>query len=396
MKPPPHLVAPPRDDAELSALLDVLARVFNFPREYANHYVEHLGRENMRVLRADGVVAGGLAQLPMAQYYGGRSVPMAGIAVVGVSPAARSSGGATALMRATLEDLRARRIALSVLYPATVPLYRRVGYEFAGSRYEIRLILRQLHLRDRGHAIRPITDADAAAVEAIYEKHARNTAGFIDRSAFIWRRVRAPRWEPAEGYLAVNPATGEAEGYVYYQRKESPEAAYLLQLSDIVALTPAAGRRLLSFLADHRSMADLAIYAGSACNPLIRLLPDRASPVRLFDHWMLRLVDLERALEERGYPAGLAAEIHLEVADDVLAANSGRMVLTVTDGRGSVREGGRGEIRVDIRGLAALYTGHATPWEVAAAGQLTAIAEAPLALLAAAFAGPAPAMPDFF
>jgi predicted acetyltransferase len=143
-------------------------------------------------------------------------------------------------------------------------------------------------------------------------------------------------------------------------------------------------------------MADAAVYYGMPCDPILRLLPERGHTVKLFDHWMLRLVHVEAALAGRGYPAGLTAQVHLDVADDILPGNHGRIVLAVEGGRGSVEPGGRGDVKVDVRGLAALYTGHATPWDVRIAGQLTAAAEEPLAALASIFAGPAPATPDFF
>lgn len=400
MTTPPHTsradIGPARNDAEISALFDILSRVFNFPRSYAEKYAERLGREHFRVLRAGAAVAGGLAELPMGQFYGGRSLPMTGIAVVGIAPEARSRGGASSLLRASLEEMRAAGTALSMLYPATVPLYRRAGYELAGSRFEVKLPLRRLHLKERGHEIHAIGPEDAAAVESLYGAVAQQRNGYVDRSPFIWARVRAPRFEPGEGYLCVNPATGAAEGYVYYKREESEEAPYALEISDLIALTPAAGLRLLTFLADHRSMAAAAVYYGMPCDPLLRLLPERGHTVKLFDHWMLRLVDVEAALAGRGYPAGLSAQVHLDVTDDILPGNQGRIVLTVSGGRGSVEPGGRGDVKVDVRGLAALYTGHATPWDVRLAGQLTAAAEEPLAALASIFAGPAPATPDFF
>jgi predicted acetyltransferase len=392
-------IGPARDDAELAALFDILSRVFNFPREYADKYCARLGREHFRVLRAGGRVAGGLAQLPMAQFYGGRSIAMTGIAVVGVAPDVRSRGGATGLMRASLAEMHAAGIALSVLYPATWPLYRRVGYELAGSRYEIKLPLRRLHLRERGHEIRAIAADDQAAiatVEGLYRAVAVTRNGYLDRSGFIAARVRAPRFEPGEGYLAVNPATGAAEGYVFYKREECDDAPYELGISDLIAVTPEAGLRLLTFLADHRSMAAAAVYYGLPCDPFLRLLPERGHTVKLFDHWMLRLVHVRAALAGRGYPAGLTAEVHLDVADDILPGNAGKVVLQVANGRGQVAPGGRGDVRVDVRGLAALYSGHATPWELRIAGQLAAAEEEPLRALASVFAGPAAATPDFF
>ena len=64
-------------------------------------------------------------------------------------------------------------------------------------------------------------------------------------------------------------------------------------------------------------------------------------------------------------------------------------MFTVEEGRGTTREGGRGEVTVDVRGLAALYSGFATPYTLRAAGLLAGPDEA-LRTLAMVFAGPEP------
>jgi predicted acetyltransferase len=67
----------------------------------------------------------------------------------------------------------------------------------------------------------------------------------------------------------------------------------------------------------------------------------------------------------------------------------------VTGGSGKVTQGGRGEMELDVRGLAPLFTGFFTPFELKSVGLLAA---GPAALAAAAriFAGPEPWMPDYF
>ena len=110
---------------------------------------------------------------------------------------------------------------------------------------------------------------------------------------------------------------------------------------------------------------------------------------------MLRLVDVPAALQARGYPPDLHADLHLDVRDDLLPANSGRIVLTVEDGHGRVRPGGAGHLRLGVRELAAIYTGFMAPAEVRALGAIEGSADA-LALAGAIFAGPRPWLADMF
>src|ERR1700752_1997217 len=110
---------------------------------------------------------------------------------------------------------------------------------------------------------------------------------------------------------------------------------------------------------------------------------------------MIRVVDVHRALEERGYPAGLETELHLVVKDELIAANDDKFVVRIAGGRAEVRRGGEGRITTGIRGLAPIWSGFLTPLMAKRCGLLDG-PDDDLARAAAAFAGPAPWMPDMF
>lgn len=395
-------VSAPKNAAELARLMDILSDSFNFPRERARRYQKAIGPKNFRVIRSGSTIMGGLGLIRMGQFFGGRSVPMTGIAAVGIAPEYRGSGAATTLMQGALREIRAKRCPLSALYPATLPLYRRVGYEQAGARNEIRISIRSIRFdqRDANIVIRPITLKEHSEIKRVYDSRAQRTSGNLDRSEFTWQRVRQPRDEAARGYMAFNRASNRIEAYAYCIRAPSQEAAYSLQLTDLVSLTPAAGRRLLAFFADHQSMADYLIFQGNEDDAILKLLPERRYSSKLLDHWMLRIVDVKAALSGRGYSAAMHAELHLEVTDDELfPINNGRSVLAVNKGRARVKAGGRGDLRISIRGLAALYTGHMSPHDLISAGWLQLGPRASSESLGSAatlFAGPRPWIGDMF
>jgi predicted acetyltransferase len=111
--------------------------------------------------------------------------------------------------------------------------------------------------------------------------------------------------------------------------------------------------------------------------------------------WLLRVVDVAKALEKRGYPSGLQAELHLEVQDDLIAENNGRFILSVSQGQGEVTRGGTGELKLHIRELAPLYTSLFTPYQLQLTGRLEGT-ETALDKATQLFAGVSPWMPDFF
>jgi predicted acetyltransferase len=184
------------------------------------------------------------------------------------------------------------------------------------------------------------------------------------------------------------------EGHVIYSQKLDA-TPYQIHIHDWSALTPAAAERLLAFFATHRSVVDSISLADAPSMPLLALVADPPVEMASYKTWMLRLTDVRSALAARGYPPDLAGELHLDVRDDLVSANSGRLVLAISNGRGEVGSGGKGDLGIDVRGLASLYTGFLTPADLVRNGMADGSPRA-LTTAAAAFAGPAPWMPDTF
>jgi predicted acetyltransferase len=383
----------PRED-ELGQIASILSWSFCFPLADAEPWMRRGGLENVRVVRRDGAVAATLLMIPHAQFFGGKSVPAIGIAGVGAAAEARGTGAAIRLMEETLREVDARGVATSNLYPATLSLYRRVGYELAGTRNEVTVPLASIAIRDRTLPLRPMTSADDAAVEACYRAYAARMNGHLDRGPYVWDRVRNPRGENARGFVVSE--AGRVDGYVFlYEKRMANAQLYSLFATDLVASTPAAARRLLTLFADHGTLADTVTWSGSTNDSLIHLLPSLGFTSRLHRHWMIRLVDVQAALTARGYPAWARGEIEIEIADELLTKNAGRFVLHVSDGRGEVARGGRGGLRMHVRALAAMMSGHMTPHALAAAGHVEGTDEA-LTRAAAIFGASGAWMPDFF
>jgi predicted acetyltransferase len=184
------------------------------------------------------------------------------------------------------------------------------------------------------------------------------------------------------------------EGYLYYHQKDR-EGGYHLFLTDLAFLTADAGRRLLGLLGDHSSMTGEVRWMGGPADAITQLLPELNYEIGFRMHWMTRITHVEAALAGRGYSPAVAAKLHLEITDDVVPANTGRYVLGVTGGAAMVEPGGRGELKLHVRALAALYTGFQSADALRLTGRLTGPDEA-VAVANGVFAGPPPSMPDMF
>lgn len=380
---------PPRPH-DIEPMDKLLEQALSFPIGTMAPWTKLLGHEQMRVVRQGERVVAGLGVIPFGHWFGGRVVPTGGVTAVGVAPDQRGSGVGLWMLRQMLEEQRALGVPMLSLYPATTTFYRRAGFERAAHRLIYELPLGGIGLSDHGLVAAPVEPAQLDLLKGLYARRAASAAAFIDRPDFFWQRIVAPDDKPAHIFAALRD--GVPEGYVVFLHAAWGEA---LQVRDIVALTPAAGRRLLTVLAGHRSMVDTVRLPAGPHDPLLFLMPEQRQTVFRSLDLMLRILDLPAALAARGYPPVLSAELHLEVVDELLPANHGRFVLRVADGLGQAERGGRGLLRLHIRDLVTLYSGYFTPHELLQASEVAADA-ASLAAAAQIFAGPRPWLPDMF
>ena len=358
-------------------------------------WLELAGHESLRVVEGRDGVRAGLILLSMGQLFGGRAVPMCGVAAVAVRHDLLRSGEGTFLLGAMLEELAGRGVALSTLYPAAPAFYRKAGYEAAGTQLLTSFSPTELTLLDHELPLRQATDEDHDAVERLYrEQVAPGQNGALERGRYIWSRLWGERFGvPARGVVIEDG--GELLGYAYYRQHSVYGDRYRLEILDLAARTPAALRRLWSFFADLETMVSRVTYPSAPQDPVFQLQDPPRSLTCHLEPWFVRVVDLEAAVAQRGCPPGLTAEVDLEVVDELLPANAGRWRLTVENGRGEITRGGSGTVRLDIRALASIYTGFAPPSSLALAGLLDGPPEA-LATLGALFAGPMPWMREDF
>jgi predicted acetyltransferase len=239
-------------------------------------------------------------------------------------------------------------------------------------------------------ALVPVATDEWGAIAQIHDCWARQQNGAVDRSPFLWRKTLTPYGLATYAYLIVREST--PEGYLVYAQagRTAP-----LQVLDWCVLNRDAGLTLLAFLAGDRAMVSTATLRAAPEDPLLQLLPEQGYTIKRAQTWLLRIVDVVGALQARGYPQALTAELHFAVTDDLLPANAGNFVLRIAAGRGEVVRGGAGRLRLDVRALASLYTSYLAAGQLAALGVIDGPAD-DLALASLVFSGPRPRLIDAY
>lgn len=350
------------DDGEAAYRLRRLA--FGGPRTPDPQWLQPQEGWTGLIAEDDGTATGFLRIYRYGQYFGGRSVPMGGIASVAVHPAARGRGVATAMLDASIERMRADGLLVSALYPAAAPLYRSRGWEQTGVFASVDLVTATVP-RHRGVPLRVAADADKSAVHGAYSRVASQVDGALDRAG-AW-------FKPAElldfDLAVVVPG---AEGITGYLLAERPDGQRLV-VEDLVADDVPSARALLDVVASWAGQLDtvrLRVF-----DPVVHgVLLSLPYEVQLKTQpWMLRVVDLVPAVAARGWPAAAMLRplaVDVEVTDEQAPWQHGRFRVVCEDGEVRCEPGGSGAVRLTARGLSAWFAGAATTATLRRAGLL--------------------------
>ncbi|MGY1836385.1 GNAT family N-acetyltransferase [Blastococcus sp. SYSU DS0510] len=342
----------------------------------------------------------------------GALVPCAGVTWVTVAPTQRRRGVLTAIMRRQLTELHEQeREPVAALWAAEYPIYGRFGY--APATREARFSGRTERLR-----LRPDVDLGTGRVEQVPVEEYRPAAVAVHGAVHRWvpgNMVRDDRWwdrqlrdEPsgregasARRYLLHREADGTVTGYAAYRVKGAwsdagePEGTVIVQ--EVRATSTPAYAALWQVLLSIDLVRTVKYQAASPDDPLRWLITDaRALHSTPVDGLWVRLVDVDRALAARRYPAPI--DLVLEVRDPFCPWNEGRWRLSGHPAGGYCGRTDRDpDIVLGIEELSAAYLGGVSLAGLQAAGRVTEVSPGAVTLASTAFGWPVtPWCPDSF
>jgi len=358
----------PEDDFE--AQLDLGERAFGIysPAQRASWlYAARLrARQGMFLGAFAGDQPAGAAIFhDLRQWWAGRAVPCAGVASVKVAPEYRGQGAGRRLMTELLAAIAARGYPLAALYPATMPIYRSLGWELAGGRYRATIPARSLRDLLAPDAAVTAGTGEEPAVRRADAAEAAEIVGIIggaheaarDCGPITWDVPLAERWLGRADMYTYRTA----DGYAAYRWDGAGDDALFVE--HLHAASPESLRALWSVIASHSSTASAVSLFTAPNDPFWWLTRERDATIVKRSMWMLRVVDAPAAIAARGFPPAVSLSLPLVISDHTRPANSGRWQLSVSDGKGILIPNGPvvppapEALTVGARGLAALYAG---------------------------------------
>jgi len=342
----------------------------------------------------------------------GAVVPTAGITWITVSPTHRRQGVLTSIMRRQLTELHdQQREPVAALWAAEYPIYGRFGYAPATYRGGLTGSAQRLALRrdveiGKGRIDRVSVEGYRAAAVPIHDQVRRHVPGNLARDDRWWDRALRDLPENRNGatalrFLLHTEPDGTVTGYAAYRVKakwtETSEPDSTLTVEEIRATSTPAYAALWEFLVSVDLVRTIRYPMASDDDPVRYLLADsRALHAQPVDALWVRLVDVDRALSARRYPAPI--NLVLEVRDRFCPWNDGRWHLRGTPaGAFCARTEADPDLVVDVEALASAYLGGVSLATLQAAGRVTEVSPGAVTQASTAFGWPvSPWCPEEF
>ena len=356
----------------------------------------------MRVALVDGQIASVAAEFRFDQWFAGRALTCYAVWGVATLPEHRGRGLASATTEAVMRAGRDRGAVVSALYPASSRRTAGSATRSAGTFTKHRIAI-DGHPAQGGDGP-PVQlfdlERDTDGVRACYRAFASRHTGPVEPTTDEhWTDRILRRHDDESRRAVVVREAGEVTGFLVTGRQSDPgplDVAFGLWTEAFVANTEPALRSLLAYVRRFGGLGKWFQWSGPPNDPIGLLADDQTLSVDMHYRWMLRLLDVRAAFEQRGWPA-IDAEVVFSVEDPLFPDNAGPWRLRVERGVATMGREAAGAAGppIAIGALSSMFTGYLRPADAARLGLLAADDQT-LSAFAALFAGPDPWSPFFF
>ncbi len=307
-------------------------------------------------------------------WFGGRVLPVAGVAGVTVAAEDRGRGVLGPLLLALLEHSRARGAVLSTLFPSAPGIYHRAGFEVVGTVHRVDVPSSSLG------ALPPTPDvtlrragpADAETVRRLYDAWAAGVDGALTRRGVSFPASDDELVGAVTGVTLAEGVDGEPLGYAAWTRGRGGDAGPVLSVDDLLATRRDAYTALLRTVGGFSALTATVRLRTSGDDLVRLLLPSADWSPTAEDLYMLKVLDVEAAFTGARCAPGLTLRSGFTLAGDVLADLDGSYSVVAESGRVScVRAPALDDRTLVPRGIALLVTGAAPCRDLRVLGLLT-------------------------
>ncbi|KAA3507484.1 GNAT family N-acetyltransferase [Agrobacterium rosae] len=374
--------------SDVEFIVAAYASAFAFSRDRTTEYIEQTGLSNFHVIEHAGSRAAVLALIETGHWFSGKIVPACNIAHVAISPEYRGLGIAGTILDFAASEAIRRGAMVASLFASTRPLYRKSGFELAGSEIVYEADTRELYKIKGQIQCRRVEMAQAREIiKPIYAQHCRTEAGVLDRNEAHWNVLLQSSGDELATYVFED--NGHDIGYIVLDTG-NPEG---LVLRDWAALSGITARQILKFLGTFSTVYPRVRWHGAPQDALTFEMPDKGWRLVHQEEFLMRILSPKLALAARGYECS-SGRLRIDVVEP---SQKHSLLLTVDSGIGTCEEDalGSADITIELAQFATLYSGFRNAQFLAKAGWISG-EPAAIKQCCNIFSGPTPWVGEHF
>lgn len=347
----------------------------------------------------NGEMTAFLRVLPHAMRINGGALSFGAVGPVVTSPEHRRKGHVGALLRQAIADMRERGQSISGLGTPHPNLYRRYGWEIAGSERNYSFAPKDIALlaqpSERGR-FRLLAPDDWSQADRVYRRWSAHRNGALHRGQLWWQQAIFAVSQPSPPDVAVwEDGSGEVQGYVVYFQPTAAEVREYMGpfwVRELVAITPDAYLNLILYLCRH-DLPEKIRWTAPMDDPFFSTIADNYKiEVQVRYGLLLRICDAEAALRQRlSAKPDLDCALTLRLTDASAPWNEGTWHVQQSNGEVHVEAStGEPDLTMSTTALGPIFNGYLSATASALAGLITARTEDVLATADAFFAATSP------
>lgn len=309
-------------EAEKAVRMSEFAFQYNMSDDERRVRLADMKPKETWVAEENGEILSKAAVLPIHVYLQGTPISAGGVSGVATWPEHRRKGIVAALLKHALENMRKEGQLLSLLYPFSIPFYRKYGWELFADQETITLTREQLpNIEPHEGECRRIKQ-NPSLIGPVYDAWAAKKNGTILRTAEWWKKSVFKR---KKGIIAAYYRDDAITGYLIYEVKDNH-----MEIAEIIWLDPDARRGLFAFIRNHDSMIKTVAVTTCAHEIFPYLLPDPKVKREISSYFMARIVDCEALLAAYPFQLGRNQDMIIKVTDSICEWNEGTYILSAS------------------------------------------------------------------
>lgn len=258
-----------------------------------------------------------IAVYPMKMNVHGAVCDMGFLTSVATYPEYAGKGLMSRLMKQSLKEMKENGQNICLLYPYSIPLYRKKGWEIISDKMTFSIKDFQLPKSSSAKGyVRRVAET-SRELSDLHNRFAAKTHGCIFRNELAWEEYW--RWEADDITVALYYSdTDEPLGYLVYLLKKE-----ILYIKELITLNMEAWRGLWNYISAHESMI-VEVKGNNYTNETVAFwFEDSDIKETIRPYMMGRIIDVEKFISQYNFSIiDIHDSISITVSDNIIEWNN--------------------------------------------------------------------------